>query len=78
MTHHKVGLLTLNLHSYLVVCCSFLVVHLLPGEDETLLWGRDTFLLLDTLLDPLNLVSGLDVDLDFLTGECLDLDQHRV
>jgi len=62
----------------LVVCRGFLVVHLLPGEDETLLWRRDTFLLLDTLLDPLNLVSRLDVDLDFLTGKCLDLDQHRV
>ena len=43
---------------------------------EYLLRGRDSFFLLDTLLDPLNLVGGLDVDLDLFPGQSLDLDQH--
>jgi len=61
--------------NFVVSCCLF-VVHLLPGENETLLRGRDSFFLLDTLLDPLNLVGGLDVDLDLFPGQSLDLDQH--
>ena len=34
------------------------------------------FLLLSSHLDPLNTVSGLDVDLDLLASQSLHLDQH--
>ena len=90
--------------TYFIVCSSFLVVHLLPREDETLLWWRNTFLLFHSLLkrqhkilklsktmescliidqtithlDSLNLVSRLDVNLDFLPSQSLHLDKHRV
>ena len=50
--------------------------HLLSGKDESLLGWRDSLLLFDALLDSLNLVVGLDVDLDLLTSEGLHLDQH--
>ena len=49
---------------------------LLSREDKSLLWRRDPFLLLNSLLDPLDLVSGLDVDLDLLASQSLHLDQH--
>ena len=59
-----------------VVGRGLLVVHLLPGEDETLLGWRDPLLLLHALLDPLDLVRGLDVDLNFLSGKGFHLDEH--
>jgi len=59
-----------------VISSDFLVVHLLPREDKTLLLGRDSFFLLNTLLDPLNLIGGLDVDLYFLSSQGLNLDEH--
>ena len=37
-------------NSHFVVGRDFLVVHLLPREDETLLWRRDSFLLFHALL----------------------------
>merc|ERR1719323_2266019 len=58
----------------LVVSRRLLVVHLLSREDESLLRRRDPFLLLNSLLDPLDLVSGLDVDLDLLASQRLHLD----
>jgi len=61
-----------------VICSSFLVVHLLPREDESLLWRRDAFLLFNTFLDPLNLVSRFDIDLYFLASKSFHLDEHRV
>lgn len=39
-----------------------------------LLDGRNAFLLLDTLLDAVDGVSGLDVDLNLFASEGLDLD----
>jgi len=60
----------------LVVSSGFLVVHLLPREDESLLWGWDALLLFHTLLDSLDLVSGFDVYLYFLPREGFHLDQH--
>merc|ERR1719173_301775 len=59
-----------------VVGRDFLVVHLLPGEDETLLWRRDSFLLFHALLDPLDFVSGFNVNLNFFSSQSLHLDQH--
>ena len=50
--------------------------YLLSGENETLLWGRDAFLLLDALFDPLNFVVGLDVDLNLFASQGLHLYQH--
>lgn len=41
------------------------VVHLLAAKDEPLLRGRDALLLFDALLDPRDLVGGVNVELDF-------------
>ena len=61
-----------------VVRSGLLVVHLLPREDETLLGGRDSLLLLHSLFDSLHTVGGLDVDLYFLSSQSLDLYEHSV
>ena len=52
------------------------VFELLSGEDESLLIGRDTFLVLDLGLDVLDGVRWLNVEGDGLTGEGLDEDLH--
>jgi hypothetical protein len=52
------------------------VLQLLSGEDESLLIGRDTFLVLDLGLHVLDGVGGLDVEGDGLTSEGLDKDLH--
>jgi len=59
-----------------VIGRSFLVVHLLSREDESLLWGWDSLFLFNALLDPLDFVGGLNVDLDLFSGQGLDLNQH--
>ena len=50
------------------------VFELLSGEDETLLVGRDTLLVLDLGLDVVNGVGGLDLEGDGLSGEGLNED----
>lgn len=45
--------------------------HLLAGKDEPLLLRWDAFLLLHPLLDSVHFVRGLNVDLDFLSGQGL-------
>jgi len=62
----------------LVVCCSLLVVHLLSSVDETLLRGRNSFLLLNALLYPRDLVVSLDIKLDLLASEGSHFDLHLV
>jgi len=52
------------------------VFELLSGEDETLLIGWDTFLVLDLGLDVLNGVGWLDLEGDGLSSESLDEDLH--
>jgi len=52
------------------------VLELLPGEDETLLVGRNAFLVLDLLLHVLDRVRGLDFEGDGLSGQGLDEDLH--
>merc|ERR1712226_1010000 len=52
------------------------VFELLSGEDESLLIGRDAFLVLDLGLDVLNGVGWLDFKSDGLTSEGLDEDLH--
>ena len=52
------------------------ILQLLAGEDETLLVGRDTLLVLDLGLDVLDGVGGLDLESDGLAGESLDEDLH--
>ena len=47
------------------------VLKLLSGKDETLLIGRDTFLVLDLGLDVFNRVRGLHIQSDCLSGESL-------
>ena len=53
------------------------------SDSYRLLWGAsrvpllnrwNAFFLLNTLLDPIDRVSGLDVNLDFLPSQCLHLD----
>ena len=52
------------------------VLELLASEDEALLIGRNTFLVLDLGLDIFNGVGGLDVQGDGLAGEGLHEDLH--
>jgi len=52
------------------------ILELLSSEDESLLIGRDTFLVLDLSLDVLDGVGWLDLEGDGLTGESLDEDLH--
>jgi len=59
-----------------VIGKSSAVLELLPGEDESLLVGRDPFLVLDLGLDILDGVTGLDLEGDGLAGQSLDKDLH--
>ncbi len=52
------------------------VLELLSSEDESLLVGWDTLLVLDFGLDVLNGVCWLDIKGDGLTSESLDEDLH--
>jgi len=52
------------------------VFELLTSEDETLLIGWDTFLVLDLCLDILDGVAGFDVESDGLASQGLDEDLH--
>uniref|UniRef100_T1E3G5 Putative secreted protein n=1 Tax=Psorophora albipes TaxID=869069 RepID=T1E3G5_9DIPT len=61
---------------HLVVLRRFVIVHLLAGENQTLLLRGNAFLLLHPLLDPIHFVRGFNVNLDFLSGEGLHFDQH--
>eukprot|EP00667_Euglena_gracilis_P032450 EG_transcript_49802 len=61
-----------------VVADCLLVRHLAPSEDEPLLLWGDALLLLHLFLHPLDLVVGVDVDLDLFAGQGLDLDKHVV
>ena len=49
---------------------------LLAGEDQTLLIGRDAFLVLDFALDGLDGIRGLDVEGDRLASQRLDENLH--
>jgi len=72
-TENKVeGRLLLNV----VVRKSATVLELLAGENETLLVGRDTFLVLDLRLHVVDGVGRLDLQSDGLTREGLDEDLH--
>merc|ERR1719486_270297 len=52
------------------------VLKLLSSEDESLLIGRDAFLVLDLGLDVLDGVAWLDLKSDGLSSESLDEDLH--
>merc|ERR1712093_215328 len=52
------------------------VLELLAGEDETLLIGRNTLLVLDLLLHVLDRVGGFDLEGNRLTRQGLDEDLH--
>jgi hypothetical protein len=52
------------------------ILELLAGEDEALLVGRDTLLILDLGLHVVDGVGGLDFEGDRLAGEGLDEDLH--
>ena len=52
------------------------ILELLSSEDETLLVGRDAFLVLDLGLDIVDGVRGLDLEGDSLSGESLNEDLH--
>jgi hypothetical protein len=52
------------------------IFKLLSSEDESLLIGWDTFLVLDLCLDVLNGVRWLNIEGDGLTSEGLDEDLH--
>merc|ERR1712127_580988 len=52
------------------------ILELLSSEDESLLIGRDSFLVLNLGLDVLNGVGWLDLEGDGLSSESLDEDLH--
>ena len=52
------------------------VLELLAGEDEALLIGRDSLLVLDLSLNVVDGVRWLDLKGDRLAGEGLDEDLH--
>ena len=52
------------------------ILELLAGEDEALLVGRDTLLVLDLGLDIVDRVRRLDLKGDGLAGEGLDENLH--
>ena len=70
--HQVEGALLLNV----VVRKSAAVLELLAGEDETLLVGRNTLLILDLGLHVINGVGRLDLESDSLTRKGLDEDLH--
>jgi hypothetical protein len=45
------------------------ILHLLSGEDQTLLVGRDTLLILDLGLDVVDGIARLDLEGDGLAGD---------
>jgi hypothetical protein len=49
---------------------------MLASENDSLLIGRDAFLVLDLLLDVFNGVRRLDFDGNSLSGECFDVNLH--
>ena len=59
-----------------VVRESAAVLELLASEDEALLIGRNTFLVLDLSLHVVNGVGGLDLKGDSLAGKGLNEDLH--
>jgi len=59
-----------------VVSQSSAVFELLSGKDQSLLIGRDTFLILNLGLNVLDRVRRLDVKSDGLASESLDEDLH--
>merc|ERR1711988_813192 len=59
-----------------VVGKSSSILKLLSSEDESLLVGWDTLLILDLGLDVLNGVCWLDIEGDGLSSEGLDEDLH--
>jgi len=52
------------------------IFQLLSSENESLLVGRNTFLILDLRLDVLDSVTGLNVQSDGLSGQSLDENLH--
>ena len=52
------------------------VLKLLAGKDESLLIGRNTFLVLDLSLHGFNGVGWLNIEGDGLSGQSLDEDLH--
>merc|ERR1719436_1037123 len=70
--HEMEGGLLLNI----IVAKGPAILKLLSGENESLLVGWDTFLVLDLGLDILNGVRWLDFEGDGLSGEGLNEDLH--
>jgi hypothetical protein len=60
------GRLLLNI----VVAQGAAVLKLLTSKDETLLIGRNAFLVLDLGLDVVDGIAGLDLKGDGLAGDC--------
>ena len=54
------------------------VLELLPGEDETLLIGRNALLVLDLLLDVVDGVARLNLEGDSLASKSLHENLHLV
>ena len=55
-----------------VVAQGAAIFKLLAGEDETLLVGRNAFLVLDLAFDVVDGIGGLDLESDSLAREGLD------
>ena len=52
------------------------ILELLTSKNQTLLVGRNAFLVLDLRLHVVDSIGGLDFESNGLSGECLDEDLH--
>jgi hypothetical protein len=60
----------------IVVCEGTFILQLLASKNQALLIGRDSFLVLDLLLDTVDGIGGLYLQRDGLPSERLDKDLH--
>ena len=61
-----------------VIGKSAAVLELLTSKDQSLLVGRNTFLVLDLGLDIVDGIERLHLEGDGLTGQSLDEDLHKL
>ena len=60
----------------IVICEGAAVLKLFAGKDQALLIRRNTFFVLDLLLDVVDGVGRLDFEGDGFTSECFNEDLH--
>ena len=59
-----------------IILRRFLVVHLLPAENQPLLYRRNALLLLHALFDSIVGIGDFEVELHLFAGEGFHFDHH--